>query len=96
VTEEDRAVARTALVAYFHKVYPDRTPPGLLDEATVEQAARCAATQQGSREKKLQALQDSIDGAFEASSRATTTAFIWGRPEHFVARWSYRQQSGSR
>jgi hypothetical protein len=47
--------------------------------------ARCAAAIDGDRDVRLQALRDSIIGAFSASKDGPPTSrFIWGKLEHFV------------
>jgi hypothetical protein len=85
VTRSDREIARIALADRMKRKHPKRPPPRWFDRADVEMVAVCAATIDGDRETKLQALQDSISGAF-CSSRdgPPTSRFIWGRLEHFL------------
>jgi hypothetical protein len=85
VTHEDREIARITLGERMKHKHPKRPPPRWFDRADVEMVAVCAASIEGNREVKLQALRDSIVGAFSASKDgAPTSRFIWGKLEHFV------------
>jgi Helix-turn-helix domain len=85
VTQSDREIARIALAERMKRKHPKRPPPRWFDRADVEMVAVCVATIDGDRETKLQALRDSISGAFCSSKDGPPTSrFIWGRLEHFL------------
>jgi hypothetical protein len=85
VTQTDREIARVALADRTKRKHPKRSPPRWFDRADVEMVAICAASIEGDRESKLQALRHSVTGAF-CSSRdgPPTSRFIWGKVEHFL------------
>jgi hypothetical protein len=85
VTAEDRELARIALAERMKRKHPKRPPPRWFDRADVEMVAACAAAADGDRDAKLQALRDSIVGAFGVSKDgAPTSRFIWAKLEHFL------------
>jgi hypothetical protein len=85
VTQVDREIARIALAERMKRKHPKRSPPRWFDRADVEMVAFCAAAIDGDREAKLQALRESIFGAFSASKDgAPTSRFIWAKLEHFL------------
>ena len=85
VTKEDRELARIALAERMKRKHPKRPPPRWFDRGDVEFVAACAAAVDGDRATKLQALRDSILGAFGVSKDgAPTSRFIWGKLEHFL------------
>jgi hypothetical protein len=85
ITKEDRELARIALAERMKRKHPKRLPPRWFDRADVELVAACAAAVDGDREAKLEALRDSIQGAFCASKDGPPTSrFIWGTLDHFL------------
>jgi hypothetical protein len=84
ITNDDREIARTALVERMKRKHPKRPAPRWFDRADVELAAMCGAAIDGDRAEKLQAHRDAIVGAFAASKEGPPTPrFIWGALEHF-------------
>ncbi len=85
VMEDDRELARLALAERMRRKFPDRAPGRWFASDEIDLVAVCAHAVGGTRENKLQALRDGIDGAFATSKRgAPSVAFTWGTLEHFL------------
>jgi len=85
VTNEDRAVALTAIAECFRRRFPDRPPPRDFYPDDVASVARCAASVGGDADGKLQALRDALAGASRTSRQPPTVRYVWGTLEHFRA-----------
>lgn len=84
-SEEDREVARLALVERMRRKYPTRPTPAQLDAGEIALVAACSAAIDGDREAKLAAHHEALTGAFAASKDGPPTVrFTWGTLEHFL------------
>ena len=85
LTEEDREVAKAALVERMHRKHPTRPPPRWFDASELALVAACSGALEGDREAKLEAHRDALEGAHLASKDGPPTVrFIWGKLEHFL------------
>jgi len=85
VTDDDRAVATTAIAECLRRRWPDRPPPRDFHPDDVACVARCAASVGGGADGKLQALRDALAGASRTSRQPPTVRYVWGTLEHFRA-----------
>jgi hypothetical protein len=85
VTDEDREVARAALVERMARKHPKRTAPRWFDAGELALVAACASALEGDREAKRVAMSDAIAGAFIASKEGPPTVrFVWEKLDHFL------------
>jgi hypothetical protein len=85
VTEEDREVARVALVERMARKHPTRAAPRWFDPDEVALVASCASAHGGDRDAKTRGLRDAIGNAFAVSKDGPPTVrFIWGKLDHFL------------
>lgn len=89
VTRVEREVATEALVHRHRRKFGSTHPTPLRwNNSAVNLVARCAAAVQGSREEKLRALVDAVNGAWPVSDGPPSITFIFGDEEHFREHWT--------
>jgi hypothetical protein len=85
LTEDDREVARTALVERMARKHPERPAPRWFEAGEVALVATCASALEGDRATKTTAMSDAIAGAFMASKKGPPTVrFVWEKLDHFL------------
>jgi hypothetical protein len=95
-SRDETAIVRTALNEWHKRRFPGAVLPQHHLAANEKLVASCAAAVDGDAEAKLQALRDSIAGAFLYARRAPGPEFIWGRLDYSSATSNGGARSDSR